>query len=83
MFPGYVCSKPKRGNSKTPVRMSTPRFITTGIGTSAPSNDNVNMQRGSQTRFLPTIMDNNSVVLEELREFRSVIVARMTARQIS
>lgn len=65
--PECICSKPKTGNSETPVNIiSTPM-------------NNVNTQRGSQAKFSPTL-SMDSTLLEELREFRSEMVARMDSQ---
>lgn len=70
--PECVCLNPKRGNIDTPVRADTTRLhITT-------TPDNVNTKRGSQAQSSPTILrDVDSVLLDELRQFRVDIIARL------
>ncbi|KAJ8728658.1 hypothetical protein PYW07_006354 [Mythimna separata] len=78
--PECVSLKPKVGNSETPVRINPDFKIYTA---NTPTN-NVTIQRGSQrgsqANLSPTIMDNDSTLLEELREFRADMVARMDSQ---
>lgn len=75
--PECICLMPKRGNTDTPLIVRTPVFKTT-TATTTPMN-NINTQRGSQASFSPT-MDSNSMLLEELREFRSEMTVRMNSQ---
>ncbi|KAJ8732412.1 hypothetical protein PYW07_015011 [Mythimna separata] len=78
--PECVSLKPKVGNSETPVRINPDFKIYTA---NTPTN-NVTIQRGSQrgsqADLSPTIMNNDSTLLEELREFRADMVARMDSQ---
>lgn len=71
--PECVCLNPKRGNLDTPVRADPTRLRKT------TTPDNVNTQRGSQAaQFSPTILgDGESLLLEELRQFRLDMMTRM------
>lgn len=71
-----VCLLPKRGNVDTPLIVKTPALKT--ATTTTPMN-NINTQRGSQACFSPT-MDSDSMLLEELREFRAEMTARMDSQ---
>lgn len=77
LCPECVCSIPKRGNSNTPVRTITPEPKLSSIET--PTN-RVNIERGNRVCFSPTIMGTDSILLEELREFRSEVMARMDSQ---
>lgn len=74
--PECVCLMPKRGNVDTPIVVRTPAAK---ITFTTPSIDNINKQRGRQARFSPT-MDPDSMLLEELREFRAEIMVRMDSQ---
>ncbi|KAH9644199.1 hypothetical protein HF086_008688 [Spodoptera exigua] len=75
--PECVCSKPKVGNSETPIRVNA---IKTDINTYTTPMSFVSAQRGSKANFTPTVYSNDSAVLKELREFRSDMVARMDSQ---
>lgn len=74
--PECICSNPKSGNVETPVRSN---LCGSNIATT-PSN-NINTQRGSQVKFSPTMLsedvDSDSVLLDQLTQFRSDIIARL------
>lgn len=74
LCPECISAKPKRGNSETPVRINIPNFNAT-----TPVN-NVCTQRGSQTQYSPITMDSDSLLLEELREFKADVLARMDSQ---
>ncbi|XP_026728490.1 uncharacterized protein LOC113494375 [Trichoplusia ni] len=74
--PECICLMPKRGNVDTPIVVRTPASKGT---TSIPPIDNINMKRGSQACCSPT-MDADSMLLEELREFRAEIMVRMDSQ---
>lgn len=78
--PECVSLKPKIGNTETPVRINTPDLKVSTTNTIKTPINNVNLQRGSQANSSPIIMDNDSILLEELREFRSDMVARMDSQ---
>lgn len=72
--PECVCSNPKGGNLETPIKANTDfENVTT------PSN-NINLQRGSQSNVSPIMMDDDYVVLKELKKFRSEMIARMDSQ---
>lgn len=73
LCPECVCAKPKIRNSETPVRINVSNpHVTTPV-------NNVNSQRGSQTQYSPTL-DSHSVLLQELREFKADMIARMDSQ---
>lgn len=79
--PECVSSKPKIGNSETPVRLNTLDFNISATNT--PMN-NVNIkrgsQRGSQANLSPSVMDRDTLILQELREFRVDMITRMDSQ---
>lgn len=76
--PECVCLNPKGGNMETPVRSA--------VGTSSvsvsPYESNINTQRGSQTRFSPTVLggEEDYALLSELRKFHADIVTRLDSQ---
>ncbi|KAJ8710061.1 hypothetical protein PYW07_009427 [Mythimna separata] len=73
--PECVCLNPKRGNIDTPVRGDSARLHTT------ITPDNVNSQRGTRVQFSPTTSsDVDSVLLDELKQFRLDIMARLDSQ---
>lgn len=75
--PECVCSKPKVGNIETPIRSNT---LKSDINTYTTPMSFVSAQRGSKANFTPTVSNNDSDLLKELREFRSDMVARMDSQ---
>lgn len=71
LCPECICAKPKGGNSETPVRSD--------FNATTPVN-NVTSLRGSQTQYSPVTMDSDTLLLEELREFKADIIYRMDSQ---
>ncbi|KAH9646011.1 hypothetical protein HF086_017540 [Spodoptera exigua] len=74
MCPECLCARPKRGNSETPIRS-----LDFKLSSTTPLNS-INALRGSQIHVTPTIMDTDTTLLEELRQFRSEMITRMDSQ---
>lgn len=75
--PECICSTPKQANLNTPVRVN--KTISDTLFT--PSNNNINTQRGSQSKLTPSVTDTDSLLLEELRALRSEIISRLDSQE--
>lgn len=75
--PECVCLTPKCGNTETPVKINTTEY-----SVNMPINT-ITTQRGSQGQFSPTIITDTgmeSLLLNELKQFRSDIIARLDSQ---
>lgn len=75
LCPECICAKPKRCNSETPIRIN---IAHSNHNIATPEN-NVCSQRGTRSQYSPMI-DSDTLLLEELRQFKADMIARMDSQ---